>query len=94
MRKPFYVDHVELTEEILEEAAKWCKGQIHEEGGRRYIKVKVDNVINEKQTKGFPGDFLLKSTNGFKVYTAKSFYRNFEVVKESVPAQASVPAGS
>ena len=90
MRKPFYVDHVELTEANLDEAAKWCKGQIHEEGGRRYIKVKVENVINEKQTRGFSGDFLLKSTNGFKVYTAKSFHRNFTVVEEaSEPAAAT-----
>lgn len=83
-RKPFFVEFVELTEENLAAASKWCKGVIQDDGGRKFIKVKVDNVINDKQTRGFPGDYLLKQTNGngFKVYTAKAFFRNFEIVKE------------
>lgn len=85
-RKPFFVEFVELTEENLADASKWCKGVIQNaEDGRRFIKVKVDNIINEKQTKGFPGDYLLKQTNGngFKVYTAKAFFRNFVIVNET-----------
>lgn len=91
-RKPFPVDAVQVTEENLNEVAKWCGGDIHtstktlrndagEETGKiklPFIKVDVHRPLNDRQTKAFVGDWVLKSDSGFKVYTLKAFDNSFQ----------------
>lgn len=81
-RKEFNVDVVDITEENLEEAARWCKGTIRsDETSKRYILVPVQNAINERQTKAYAGDHILFARNGYKVYTHKAFIASFEPVE-------------
>lgn len=82
VRKPFEVEAVEVTEDNLEEVAQWCQGSLREDS-RKYIKVRVARALNERQTKAYPGDWVLYAGTGFKVYTPKAFAKTF-VEKDSV----------
>lgn len=81
VRKPFEVEAVEVTQDNLEEVAKWCQGTIiePENGSQAFIKVRVARALNERQTKAYPGDWVLYAGTGFKVYTEKAFRRTFEM---------------
>lgn len=86
-RKPFLVDTVEVTAENMEEVAKWCGGKIDsiERGNRtiKFIKVPVSRPMNERQTKAFIGDRVLRAgKKSFKCYTAKAFDDCFEKPSE------------
>lgn len=88
-RKPFYVDAVRVSEENIQEVAKWCNGEVQssaEEG--LYIKVRVHRPLTERQTMAFIGDWVLFAGSGFKVYTPKAFDKSFEKVKTLTKAQA------
>ena len=82
-RKAFYVDAVQVTEENIEEVAKWCQGDIRKGYGLsstlgRYIKVRVHRPLNERQTRAFVGDWVLYAGTGYKVYSPRAFEKNFE----------------
>jgi hypothetical protein len=77
IRKPFEVEGVQVTAENMNEVAVWAGGQVVIQDGN-YIKIEVKQVINEKQTKAFVGDWVLKAGSSFKVYTNVAFTRNFE----------------
>jgi hypothetical protein len=91
-RKPFHVDAVQVTEENMEEVAAWCAGKIRtskktirdddnkivERLEVQFIKVDVHRPLNERQTKGYVGDWVLLSEAGFKVYTERAFEKAFE----------------
>lgn len=102
-RKPFLVDYVLVTEENMEEAAKWCGGRIrtsrHDNVSVRYIKVEVTRPANPRQTKALAGDRILHTSSGFRVYMdipfQKSFrepevHANLEEIIEVAPEEASV----
>jgi hypothetical protein len=82
VRKPFEVDAVRVTDSNIEELAKWCHGDLLAEGTdenpRPFIKVRVARALNERQTKAYPGDWILYAGTGFKVYTDKAFRKTFE----------------
>ena len=81
MRKPFYVDGIQVTAENLPAVAAWCKGKIEREDETRgrieFIRVDVLRPLNDRQTKAFVGDWVLHSDTGFKVYTGSAFSRCF-----------------
>lgn len=80
-RKDIFVDFVQVTAENMEELAAWTKGEIKKtSNGNRYIDIDVLNPIELKQRRAFVGDFVLRSANGFKVYTERGFYKNFIVL--------------
>lgn len=94
-RRPFYVDAVQVTEENMEEVAKWCQGDVAtdpkaltapEASGddHPYVKVRVHRPLTERQTKAFVGDWVLYAGTGFKVYTPKAFEKSFERVSDDV----------
>lgn len=106
-RKPFLVDGVRITKENFDEAAAWCESsEIHHNERipeKSFFKVNVKNPINDRQTLAYPGDWLLRNTNGFKVYTDYAFGHNFELVDGpdtffiggvQVKADDSVPEGT
>ena len=87
VRKPFFVDAVQVTEENMAEVAKWCNGTLEAGDDARpdpYIHVDVKRPLAERQTRAFVGDWILSSGNGFKVYTNVSFEKNFEDVNHKL----------
>ena len=84
VRKSFEVQAVQLTDENLEAVAEWCGGKIRQTKGSDtrppcpYVKVKVYRPMNERQTMGFPGDWVFDDGKSFKVYTKNAFDKSFE----------------
>lgn len=79
VRKPFEVEAVQVTEENIEEVKDWCQGTLLvEDNNRKFIKVRVARALNERQTKAYPGDWVLYAGTGFKVYTTKAFQKTFD----------------
>lgn len=89
IRKPFFVDAVQVTAENMAEAANWCEGKVIIDTPP-YIKVRVKRPLAERQTRAFVGDWILSSGNGFKVYTQSSFDKNFEAVAEKTEGMRKV----
>jgi hypothetical protein len=91
VRKPFEVEAVEVTEENIEDVAKWCDGKVLAEGDdetpKLFIKVRVARALNERQTKAFPGDWVLYAGTGYKVYTPKAFHKTFVAKDEERPVR-------
>ena len=93
VRKPLYVDAVQVTEENFEEIARWCFGEIGniDESPvdrsldvvptKQYIHVKVHHPRTPRQTKAFVGDWILYTERGYKVYTTMAFEANFDLVE-------------
>lgn len=88
VRKPLVVDGVQVTPQNFNEVAAWCEGEVLQDetaqgSGQHYIKVRVENPKNVRQTKAFVGDWLLYTEKGgFKVYTNKAFRNSFESLEE------------
>lgn len=93
VRKPLYVDAVQVTEENFADIARWCFGEIGNidetpvdktadiDPSKQYIHVRVHSPRNPRQTKAFVGDWILYTERGYKVYTAKAFQANFDPVE-------------
>lgn len=90
VRKPFYVEAVQVTDLNIDEVAKWCGGEINKQPGgkefgaaQKFIFVKsAINPTTERQSKAFVNDWVLVQNRNFKVYTDKAFTRNFEIAPE------------
>jgi hypothetical protein len=92
IRKPRYVDAVQITPDNFSEIAGWCQGEIRANDGDElvsngevnpnasYIRVRVHNPKNVRQTKAFVGDWILYTEKGYKVYTQKAFVNSFDQV--------------
>lgn len=85
VKKPLYVEAVRVTRKNFRELTKWCSGKIQTEQadstqspGAKYIKIQAHNPINNRQTKAFVGDWILKTDRGFKVYTHQTFTQSFD----------------
>lgn len=92
IKKPLYVDAIQVSSDNFYEIAEWCQGEVDieydrsETISRKYIKVRVHNPKNPRQTKAFVGDWLLYTERGYKVYTSKAFYASFDpVTAEEAP---------
>jgi hypothetical protein len=86
IRKPLYVQAVRVSKANFDEIVGWCQGEIltdePQEGGapKQYVKVRVHNPKNARQTKAFVGDWILYTERGYKVYTNKAFHASFDLV--------------
>lgn len=91
VRKPLYVDAVQVTEENFFDVAKWCFGEVtqNDDGPEpnvgedlnpkeHHIKIRVHNPQSPRQTKAFVGDWILYTERGYKIYTEKAFKDNFD----------------
>jgi hypothetical protein len=90
VRKPLYVDAVQITEENFSDVARWCTGEVKNldetpvdptdaiDPSKQYIHVRVHNPKNPSQTKGKVLDWILYTERGYKVYTPKAFVQNFD----------------
>ena len=85
VRKPFFIDAVQVTADNVEAVATWCQGEVRkfkDSKGKvtdEYVKVRVHRPLNERQTKAYVGDWVLYAGSGFKVYTVKAFNSSFEM---------------
>jgi hypothetical protein len=99
-RKSFQVEAVKVTFENIEDLASWCGGEIETQETRvknviqieKFIRVPVTRPANEKQTRAYIGDYILKSDNSFKVYTERAFLKSFEPVVVYTEEQARTHA--
>lgn len=93
VRKPLFVEAVQVTEENFTEIARWCFGTIGNidespvtdadvDPTKQYIHVRVHNPKNPRQTRAYLGDWLLYTERGYKVYTSKAFQANFDLVED------------
>lgn len=87
IRKPLYVDAVRITTANFDEVVSWCQGEVLQDDvpgkgtSKKYIKVRVHNPKNPRQTKAFVGDWLLYTERGYKVYTNKAFHASFDLAE-------------
>lgn len=106
VRKPLYVDALQITLENFNEVAAWCQGEVRDYQDKpldaeraqnpaleRYIHVRVHNPKNVRQTKAFVGDWLLYTERGYKVYTQKAFRASFDLVPAESQPSPSETAG-
>lgn len=83
-RKPLFVEAVTVTAENMREVASWCGGKVRIDDsdeptkGQQYIKVKVKRPLNDRQTRAYINDKVLRAGSSFKVYTPKAFSVSFE----------------
>lgn len=91
VRKPLFVDVIQVTEENFAEVAKWCQGEIHNEESGPYIFVRVHSPRNPRQNKAYVGDWILYTERGYKVYTTKAFFASFELVEPSQDESTDSP---
>lgn len=91
IRKPLYVDAVRVNPQNFDEIVAWCQGEVQTEEvegtgtTKKFIKVRVHNPKNPRQTKAFIGDWILYTERGYKVYTNKAFRAAFDLVGTEEP---------
>lgn len=92
VRKPLFVDAVKITPGNFAHVSSWCQGEIRSLEDdveiknydelvpveAFYIRVRVHNPKNVRQTQARVGDWLLYTDRGYKVYTEKAFFASFE----------------
>jgi hypothetical protein len=85
--KPVYVDAFQITEENMEELARWSGSdvrEIEERDNRNVATGKMKRYIltikdpNERKGRGFVGDWIVRKKYGFGVYSHAQFIRNFD----------------
>lgn len=83
IRKPLYVDAVQVTAENISLVAEWCQGDLvhhNKDGTQQHIRVRVHNPKTPRQTKAYVGDWILYTERGYKVYLDKAFNNAFDLV--------------
>lgn len=82
-RKPLLVEAVQMTDDNALAIAQWCGGSVYVAvNGKTTIHVKVLHPLHSKQEKAQPGDWILKSTQGYKIYQDSAFKKGFELVEK------------
>jgi hypothetical protein len=78
VRKPLYVDAIQVTAENMMAVSVWCKGTVQvSDEGKSYIKLDTIRPQRARQSQAYLDDYLLRSSGGFKIYTAKAFRESF-----------------
>lgn len=96
MRKPLYVEAVQITAKNMRQVAEWCGGTVEQDGqAKSYIKVDVLKPVSPKLGMGYVGQWVLQTTQGAKIYNDRPFKDSFIEVLEEEPiivAEAMTPA--
>lgn len=83
MRRPFSVRALQVTPLNMEELADWSGGEVIEDGekgeqmSRKHIKIKTKAPREPRHAMAYPGDWIVKSGNSWKVYPNGAFTKNF-----------------
>ena len=102
VRKPFFVDAVQVTLEDMVSISGWCSGEIRHTRPKPdenvesapYVKVDVTNARTERQTRAYVGDWVLRFGAGFKVYSDKAFKDTFQEDRVTIPREMIEPDSS
>lgn len=95
VRKPFYIDAVQVTAANISDVAAWADGEVRTDNNKaKYVKVRVHRPLNDRQTKAFVGDWVLFAGTGYKVYTPKAFANSFEPVSTETIMQETSTDGA
>lgn len=81
VRKTFKIQAVQVTEDNINEVAKWCSGEVKTAlngQGKTFIEVNVKKPMSDRQKQAFVGDWVLYNKSGYKVYTDRAFNACFE----------------
>lgn len=90
IRKPLYVDAVQVTEDNFYEVAHWCNGDIATDNpqfkermgsapvNQLYIRVRVHSPQSDRQKQAHIGDWVLYNNRGYKIYTDRAFQNSFD----------------
>lgn len=78
IRAPFTVNAIRVTADNIEEVTVWCGGDLRtEQGDKKYIKIRASRPTKVDQTMAYPGDWVVRGSNGFKVFNSRSFWKVF-----------------
>lgn len=78
-RRTFVVEAVQVSRENMPQVIQWSGGTLLEDDLHRpYISIDVNRPMNPKQTMAYEGDWVLKTSTGFRIYTNHAFDRSFE----------------
>lgn len=102
VRKPMHVEGIQVTTRNFREVSDWCQGEIVNADGsslkyegvqpnKQYIRVKVHKPQSPRHTQAFVGDWVLYTSKGYKVYTEKALYFNFDMDETNVGVSNSNP---
>lgn len=98
VRKPLYVDAVQVTAENFTDVILWCQGDVgfndssdykrldevsNVDPSKQFIRIRVHNPLYIRQTKAYVGDWILYTDRGYKIYTEKAFKENFDPIPTS-----------
>ena len=83
-RKVFELEGIRVTEENMKTVNDWCEGEVITKDDRGeditpFIRVRVLRPLNDRQTKAYPGDWVLYSGKGFKVYSDRALKNDFDI---------------
>lgn len=92
-RKPFNVTAVQLTLQNIEQAAKWCGGEVGEESYKMVgtwtklpcLKVPGNGASKGQKVTALIGQYIVKHNGSFRIYRADQYKATFDVVKLSAP---------
>jgi hypothetical protein len=103
VKKPLFVDAVQVTEENFREIARWCQGSIKKADGSPlgpdeepnpaacFVHVRVHAPRTVRQSRAFVGDWLLYTDRGYKVYNTAAFEASFDLAEADGKVQAVTP---
>lgn len=99
IRKPLVVEAIQVTSANFDEVAEWCSGKIElsndpRDPNQKWIHVTVIRPETPRHAIAFVSDWVLKSVQGFKVYTAKAFQAAFDEMTEDGTIQIRPAATS
>lgn len=94
MRIPFFVTGYQITEDNMEDIARWCQGHVIHGADDSFVRVPVYRAAHPRQTEGRVGEWVIVSIQrgrrSFKVYTDEWLRKQFieiptEPVDEGIP---------
>jgi hypothetical protein len=81
LRKPLSVEAVQVTEGNMAQIAEWANGTLYTDvldPAEWYIDIKVIHPLRRKECRAHIGEWILKSKQGFKIYSDRAFQKGFE----------------
>jgi hypothetical protein len=95
-RKPLIVEAVQVTNDNIYDVAKWCDGDVRTQhaSGKKFIQVNVVNPKEPKMMRATVGSWVLKSDQGFKIFSEPAFRKSWEPVGAVGQALVQAQAGT
>lgn len=88
VRKPLYINAVQVTHENMNEVAQWSGGEVRTARNPKtllhdpFVHIAVVGAKHQRQTMAFQGDWVLHFRDHFKIYTKKAFPESFDAAPE------------